>query len=200
MHTRVTTISGARNIDGGVAHLREVVPQLQQQKGFRGVNASCDRAAGVVTILSLWETEADRDASESAIDKIRSDSATAFGGKTESVERYEQTAAEVGANTPGPGSKLQIRRIKMDPSRVDENVAFFTANVVPELMSAPGFQSLRQMINRATGEGVVGTVWADEESLNAAAAKADERRATAESRGVEFGEVTRREVLFAVRS
>lgn len=64
-------------------------------------------------------------------------------------------------------------------------------------MATPGFQSLRHLINRSSGEGAVGTVWADDESLQAATAKADQRRAMVESRGVEFGDVSTPEVLFA---
>jgi hypothetical protein len=30
-----------------------------------------------------------------------------------------------------------------------------------------GFQAVRQMINRETGQGAAGTVWADQESMQA---------------------------------
>jgi heme-degrading monooxygenase HmoA len=197
MHVRITTVNGATNIDKGVEHLRdEVVPQLQQQKGYRGLTASGDPAAGIVSVLTLWDTQGDLDASESMVEKVRKEAAAAFGGKTQTVERFEQTVGEVGPNPPTLGSKLQIRRIKMDPARVEDNLAFFRSTVLPEIMETPGFQSVRQMINRSTGEGVVGTVWADDDSMRAATAKGDERRSMAESRGVEFGDVTVRELLF----
>jgi heme-degrading monooxygenase HmoA len=197
MHARITTVTGATKIDEGVQHLRdEVVPQLQQQKGYRGLTANRDRAAGIVGVLTLWHTQDDLDASESMVEKVRREAVAAFGGSTQTVERFEQTVAEVGLNPPTPGSKLQIRRIKMDPARVEDNLAFFKSTVLPDITSTPGFQSVRQMINRSTGEGVVGTIWADDESLQTATAKADERRAMAESRGVEFGEVSNREVIF----
>ena len=131
------------------------------------------------------------------VEKVRNEAVAAFGGGTQSIERFEQTVAEVGPNPPTPGSKRQIRRIKMDPATVEDNLAFFKSTVLPDIMATPGFQSVRQMINRSTGEGAVGTVWADDESLQAATAKADQRRAMAESRGVEFGEVSTRELLLA---
>ena len=59
-----------------------------------------------------------------------------------------------------------------------------------------GFLGLRQMINRATGEGLVGTVWTDAAAMEAAAKTADERRALGESRGIKFGDQTKREILF----
>jgi hypothetical protein len=61
MHTRVLTFTGPKNIDDGVAFVRDnAVPVLQEQKGYRGITASADRGGGVLGILSLWETEADR--------------------------------------------------------------------------------------------------------------------------------------------
>jgi heme-degrading monooxygenase HmoA len=197
VHARITTVTGVSKINEGLEHLREeVIPQLQQQKGYRGLTASGDPAAGIVSVLTLWDTQGDLDASESMVEKVRKEAVAAFGGRTQTVERFEQTVAEVGPNPPTLGSKLQIRRIKMDPTRVEDNLAFFISTVVPDIMATPGFQSVRQMINRSTGEGVVGTVWADDESLQAATAKADERRAMAESRGVEFGDVSTRDLLF----
>ena len=197
MYARLSTITGASDIDGGIAFLRDqAVPQLQQQKGFRGLSASGDRKAGVVTVLSVWETEADLDASESAADKTRGDALRVIGGEV-SVERFEQTVWERSETAPEPGAKLHIRHISMDPSRVDENLEFFRQTVVPEMKATPGFRGVRQLINRSTGEGRVGSVWADEEALSAALANAEQRRARASDRGVRFGEDQVLEVLFA---
>lgn len=197
MHVRISMVRGATDIDAGLAFIREeVLPQLQQQGGFRGLSASGDRAAGTVSVLSVWETEADLEASESAADKARGNAVGVMGGKA-SVERYEQTAWEVGHTPPGPGAKLHIRHIKMDPARVDDNLVFFRQNVAPEIKSAPGFLGLRQLIDRSTGEGRVGTLWVDRESMDNALAASAQRRAAASDRGVEFGEDERFEVFFA---
>jgi heme-degrading monooxygenase HmoA len=150
-----------------------------------------------VGVLTVWDSQDDLDASESMVEKVRKEAVAAFGGRTQTVERFEQTVSEVGANPPQPGSKLQVRRIKMDQARVEDNLAFFKSTVLPDIMATPGFQGVRQLINRSTGEGIVGTLWADDEALRVATANADARRAEAEARGVEFGEVAVREVLFA---
>ena len=43
MHARISTISGTTDIEAGVRFLGEkVVPELQQQRGFRGLTASGD--------------------------------------------------------------------------------------------------------------------------------------------------------------
>jgi heme-degrading monooxygenase HmoA len=197
MHARITTMTGATRIDEGVEHLRtEVVPQLQQQKGYRGLSANVDRAAGIVSVLTLWETEADLDASESAGEKFRKEAADAFDGHNQTVERYEQTVAESGPTPPTSASRLQIRRIRMEPALVEDNLAFFRSTVLPEIMATSGCLAVRQMIDRTSGEGAVGTVWADGTSMKAATARSDERRATAATRGVQFGEVLERELLF----
>ena len=38
----------------------------------------------------------------------------------------------------------------------------------PQIKASPGFQGLRNMINRDTGEGLVGTAWSDQEAMKRA--------------------------------
>ena len=196
MHTRVLTFTGAKNIDGGVDYLRQkVVPLLKEQKGYRGVSASADRSGGVFGILSLWETESDREASESALAKARQEGLDITGGEL-TVETFEQLLSEV-ADPPGPGSALMVTRISMDPAKIDENLAFFKSDILPRIKANAGFQAVRNMIDRKTGHGLVGTVWANQDAMKAAAAEAQSRRQEGIARGVSFGEVTYREILFA---
>ena len=195
MFSRIVTFTGAQDIDDGVSYVRDVVtPQLKQQKGFRGITASADRRSGVLGVLSLWETEADRDASESAMAKTREEGQRIVGG-TLTVEMYEEALVEM-AQRPVVASRLLVRRVSMDPATVDANLAYFESDVLPQIKANAGFQAVRQMINRATGEGVVGTVWADEASLKAAATDAESRRDQAAQRGVTLGEQSAREILF----
>ena len=197
MHVRITTVTGASDIDGGLALLRgQVVPQMQQQRGFRGLSAAGDRAAGVVTVLSVWDSQADLQASESAADKARGDAVRLMAGEA-SVERYEQTVWEVGDTRPGPGAILHIRNIKLDPDRIDDILDHFQQTVAPEMKARPGCLAIRQLIDRTTGEGRVGSVWADQDSLAASLAQSEQRRAAAQDRGVEFGEDRVLEVLFS---
>jgi heme-degrading monooxygenase HmoA len=196
MHTRVLTFTGATNIDGGVDFLRQkVVPLLNDQKGYRGITASADRSGGVLGILSLWETQSDREASDSALAKARQESIDIVGGEL-TVETFEQLLAEVD-DPPGPGSALMVTRISMDPAKIDENFAFFKSDVLPRFKANAGFQSVRNMLNRETGHGLVGTVWANQDAMKAAAAEAQARRQEAIARGVSFGDVSYREILFS---
>jgi heme-degrading monooxygenase HmoA len=194
MFTRVVQFKGAKDIEAGVAFVRDTVtPVLRQQKGFRGVTASADRSAGVVGVLTLWDSEADRDASESALNKVRNEGAKIIGGEM-TVEMYEEMVLE-SVGPPRESASLLIRRISMDPAKIDDNLEFFKETVLPQIKASPGFLAVRHMINRSTGDGIVGSVWTDAASMNAAAQAAQQRQAQAEGR-VSFGEQSKREVLF----
>jgi heme-degrading monooxygenase HmoA len=196
MHVRVNTITGATDIDRGIAVLRDrIVPELVGAKGFRGLTCSGDRATGDVGILTLWETREDLEASDSAAAKLRAEAMAIIGGSV-TLRIMEEVVGETAA-PPSPGSRLRLVNIKMDPARVDEHVAFFKSDVLPEIRASAGFVSVRNLIDRATGEGVVGTIWADEASMRAAEPAAAERQARARSRGIEIGDPSYREVLFA---
>jgi heme-degrading monooxygenase HmoA len=198
MFVRVLTFAGAHHIDEGIRFVRdEAVPVLRQQHGYRGVWVSADRSGGVLGVLSRWETEADLDASDSALAKSRQDGNRVIGG-TLTVELFEEALWEVAQPPVAGSSVLRLRRTDMDPARVDENLEFFRSVALPELRSAPGFQAVRNMVNRRDGTGMVGTVWADAAAMEAgdAAGTARRQRAAAE-RGVRFGEESTREIVFA---
>ena len=194
MFSRVLTFRGAKNIDGGVGVVRDTLPVLRGLKGYRGVTASADRDGGVFGILSLWETEADRDASLDALAGARQQGLDVLGGDL-TVESFEELVVEM-ASPPTVGSALMVTRISMDPSKIDENVGFFKSSIVPRITASPGFLALRNMIDRKTGRGAVGTVWADRGAMKNAAAEAQARRDEGRARGVNFEEDSYREILF----
>ena len=197
MYVRISTIKGATDIDAGIRFLEEkVVPELQQQRGFRGVTASADRAGGIVGVVSLWDTEQDMTASERAATKVRQEALGVIGGDV-SVETFEQVAADIADPPPAVGCCLRLIRTAMDPARIDDNIEFFKSEIVPRMKATPGFRGVRNLIDRASGHGVVGTLWSDEESMKAADAAAELRRKEAASRGVEFGEMSTRVLVFS---
>jgi heme-degrading monooxygenase HmoA len=197
MHTRLVSFEGAKDIDAGIKLVQDkVVPLLNAQKGYRGLSASADRAGGVFGVLSLWDTAADRDASESVLAAVRAEATQVVGGNL-TVENFEQLVAEVGEPPPGPGSALMVTRISMDPGKIDDNIAFFESEVAPQIKASPGFQGLRNMINRDTGVGLVGTAWSDQEAMKRAASEAEARREQGRARGVNFGETSFREIVLA---
>ncbi len=195
MFTRTVTFTGATDIDAGVRYLRDTVaPLLREQKGFRGMTASADRSGGVLGVLSLWETEAERDASDRALVMAREEGLRLIGGEM-TVENFEELLVEI-AKPPVVGCSLLLRRISMDPAEVEENLGFFQREVLPQIKANSGFCAVRNMINRQTGAGMVGTVWADEASMDAAAEAGEARRQQAAQRRVTFGEQRKREIVF----
>ena len=194
MYARITTLTGAKDFEAGIAFVRDTAaPVLQQQAGYRGTIASADRAGGVFGVLSLWDTEQSRDASDSALAKVRDQAQIAIGGKM-TVELFEETLLEL-VGKPAPGSCLLLRRVTMDPSKVEDNIAFFKETVLPQIKANPGLLAVRQLINRTTGEGLVGTLWTDTKSRDAGAADAEKRQAQATGRVI-LGEQSRRELVF----
>jgi heme-degrading monooxygenase HmoA len=190
------TFAGVTDIDAGMRYLQDTVaPLLRAQAGFRGVTASADRSGGVLGVLSLWETEADRDASESTLVKAREEGQRVIGGAM-TVAQFEELLVEVD-KPPTVGCSLLVRPISMDPAKIDENLGFFRRVVLPEIRANPGFCAVRAMVNRQTGAGMVGTVWADKASMDAAAEAAEARRQRAAQQGVTFGEQAKREIVFA---
>ncbi len=195
MYTRVLTFTGVKDVDAALSMVRDTaLPVVRSQRGYQGMIASADRSSGLFGILSRWETEADRDASESALAKTRQETQQGIGGEL-TVEMFEERVAEV-TQPPTPGSALMVTRFSVDPAKIDETIGVFEREVVPQITAAPGFRTLRNMINPQTGEGIVGTVWDDQQAMQAAAEAAKARRTEATGRGVTFGDISYREILF----
>ena len=196
MFVRVVTFTGATNVDGGVTFLGEkVAPLLRQQKGYREMIASADRAGGVLDVLTVWETAADRDASDGVLAETREEGRAVVGGEL-LVETFEQAFMDV-AEPPGIGSGLYIRRSRIELAKIDENLDSFQRGIIPQLKQQPGYRAMRQLINRQTGDSINGTVWADEAATRAfAAASAVVETVDFSDRGVTLGEQSLREVVF----
>ena len=195
MYNRVVTLSGVKDIDGLLASMKETsVSALRAQRGYKGFSVSADRASGLVGTMTVWETEADRDASDSALAKLREEITERFATDIK-IDTFEERVVEV-SKPPTVGSRLMVTRVSMDPAKVDEIIEAFRQEVVPQIKAAPGFRTLRNMINPQTGEGIAGTVWDDEKSMQAAAEMAMARRPEGEARGVKFGETSYREIIF----
>ena len=197
MFVRLNSVTEARHMDAGVTFLRErVIPEVQGQRGFQGLTASGNRSTGDFGILGLWDSLEDLEASDSTVSKLRDEAMAALGGHI-SVETMEQMVGEVARPQEMVGCPLRIVRVKMDPAKVDEHVGVFRSDVLPELRAAPGFVAVRDMVNRSTGEVVVGTIWADEDSMRTNEAVADLRRQRALAQGMEIGGPSYRTILLS---
>lgn len=194
MHTRVVTFTGVKDVEGGIDLVRdEVLPVLNDQKGYRGTTVSADRTGGILGVLSLWDSAADREASFGALAKARQRGTEVTGGEM-TIESFEELVADIN-EVPSAGSALMVTRISMDPANIDANLEFFKSEVLPRIKANPGYLALRNMINRDSGEGLVGSVWKDQDAMKAAGADALARRQPAIDRGVSFSDVSFRELV-----
>lgn len=102
MYARISTLEGSpEHIDEGLRQVREnVLPQIQQQEGFKGMVALADRQTGKTIGITFWESEEALKASEEAADRLREDSAEAMSDTIAGVERYEVGLFEVPSAGP----------------------------------------------------------------------------------------------------
>lgn len=195
MYARIVMLTGVKDIDAAVAYLQEdPLSVLRSQRGYKGLSAGADRSSGLLGLLSLWETAADRDASESALAKTREDARRDLASDM-TVESVEQLAVQVG-NPPAIGCALALTRLSLEPGKVAEIAELFNREILPEITAMPGFRSARLLINPETGDGMVSSIWDDEKSRDAALEAAQARRDEASARGVTFGERILGEVVF----
>ena len=98
MHARVVTIQyQPGKVDEAIQILREsILPETRQQAGFKGMMALADRSTDKAMAISLWQTEADAQASgasssylQAQLAKVASLSATA-----PVIETYEVVVQE----------------------------------------------------------------------------------------------------------
>ena len=112
MYARISMLDGPPDhIDQGLRYIREnVLPQIQQQDGFKGIAALSDRRTGKTLGVTFWESEEALRASEEAAHKLREGSAEAMSDTIAGVERYEvgfmemsSQASRKSLTTSGPG-------------------------------------------------------------------------------------------------
>jgi heme-degrading monooxygenase HmoA len=99
MYARVTTLEASPDrMDDATRHVRDqVLPQLQQQDGFKGLIALGDRQSGKLLGVALWESEEALRATEEAASRIRGGVAEATGATVAGAENYEVAIFEVSS-------------------------------------------------------------------------------------------------------
>jgi heme-degrading monooxygenase HmoA len=105
VYARISTLEGSpEHIDEELRQVREnILPQIQQQEGFKGMVALADRKTGKTLGITFWESEEALEASEEAAGRLREDSAEAMSDTIAAVERYEVGLFEVPSAGPVSG-------------------------------------------------------------------------------------------------
>ena len=124
MHARLTTMEGSsERLNEGLREIKEdVVPQLQQQDGFRGFVVFDNRQNGKLVGFSLWESEQAMQASEEVGDRTRRESAETMSDTIAGVERYEVALFEVPSAGPVSGVTDTVGGVTEPVSGVTDTV------------------------------------------------------------------------------
>ncbi len=194
MFARLLFVTGV-HVAAAVPFLEERASVIAAQRGFRQLAASGDRSAGKLNIISVWDSMDDLEASDAVLANLRQEGLGAFGGQM-AVRVFEQVAFGVGETPPQPPCILRLITYLADSSRVDENISWFRNELLPTMMATPGIRAVRNLIDRQTGEGRVGTEYSDQATMELAEPARTRRMTAARDRGIEFGEESILEVLF----
>ena len=91
MFARMNTFEGSPDrLDDALRNVREqVLPQLHQQDGFKGLMFLANYQSGELQLMSLWENAQAMRASEEDAKRLRADVAEAGEQEIANVERYD---------------------------------------------------------------------------------------------------------------
>ena len=91
MFARMNTFEGsADRLDDALHNVREqVLPQLHQQDGFKGLMFLANYKSGELQLMSLWESAQAMRASEEEAKRLRAEVAEAGDQEVANVERYD---------------------------------------------------------------------------------------------------------------
>ncbi len=96
---RLNTVDGKPELaDAAIsAYKAQVLPLLKTLRGFRSAVATVNRETGRVIVGTVWETAADREASDSKVAELRKSTAAVGGGSSAKVELLEIVFADIPA-------------------------------------------------------------------------------------------------------
>ena len=91
MFARMNTFEGSPDrLDDALHNVREqVLPQLHQQDGFKGMMFLANYQSGELQLMSFWENSHAMRASEEEANRLRAEVAEAGDQEIERVERYD---------------------------------------------------------------------------------------------------------------
>ena len=101
---RLNTLQGKpEQIDAALAaYEKDVLPLLKSLPGFRAATMAANAETGKIWVTSVWETAADREASDAKVTELRRKTAATAGAGDVKVEQFESVHVEfkVGAAAP----------------------------------------------------------------------------------------------------
>ena len=116
MHTRVVTFTGVKDFKGGIALVRdEVLPVLNEQKGYRGTTVTrTDPAVFLESCLCGTPRQIERQVRRVGEGRERGVEIT---GAEMTIESFEELVTDI-SEVPAVGSALMVTRISMEPAKM----------------------------------------------------------------------------------
>jgi hypothetical protein len=95
---RVSVLEGSpERLDEGTRYAQdEILPQVRQLGGFKGIVSLIDRERGRTKLITLWESDDALRGSEEQANQLRERAAEGAASRIVGVERYEVALAELG--------------------------------------------------------------------------------------------------------
>ena len=167
MYARVVSLQFRPGfLDGFLTVYQErAVPDLLQRRGFDGalVLTAADTHTGM--LLSLWDTQEDVRKSHSHSQRIVSAILLPFLAQTPALEAYDvcvQSGHYMG------GTAARILTLPIVGEQLDDALAIYNQELLPELKRQAGFQGVFWLADRAAGTGYGLSLWTSPETMRAA--------------------------------
>jgi hypothetical protein len=199
MFVRATTIhADLDRLQDGIDYIRrEVVPAARALPGNLGLSMNVDRDTGLAMVATAWETEADRDASMTALGEQR-EKATMLLGATTFVTELLELAVLDRLRPAQAGFWTRLTRVAIAPELVDQAIDAFASSTLHDLQLLDGYCSAVLLVDRARGLGGVQVTFDSRQALETSRFRAEQLRdiGTAKS-GAGVVEVREAEVVIA---
>ncbi|WP_369184507.1 hypothetical protein [Streptomyces sp. Y1] len=155
----------------------EALALLTGQPGYRGYGLFADRTLGKIAMGSWWESAEAERASDAALGERRRELLAPLAG-TVTTDVW-QAVATAPPGSAGPGAGFRLTRFDVDPARVDAMVEAFRDRALPGLEKMAGFVTAAMLVDRGSGRGSVGGIFADQETFVASRGPVADTRARA---------------------
>lgn len=167
MYARVTTAIFQRDkFDDAVNYFRDHLAEIRQQRGNRDLLFLLDHASGKSLIVTLWESDADREASESSgyyAARMKELAQYLIGQPTRDV--FEVTVDEsAGKDQP---HFVRATTLPLQVDKIDEAIRVMNTSVVPAARQQQAWRRLLSLGDRASGKAITFSFWENEATLRA---------------------------------
>ena len=172
----------------------KVLSDLRAMPGYAGCSMAADTSSGDAQVATFWDSREALEKGREQATGLRSIATEGIASIT-SVKEYEQLFME-RFTTPSPPAFLRVTRCTFDTSKVDQLASDMRNEAVPAVRALAGARALTAGVDRATGEGVVTSVWDSAANREASDSALDSlRRRIFEAAGAQQPEVSLYEVF-----